>query len=69
MRVKERLTHDYFERWLRSPIRVEPDTKMPSYFMGENSSLPTILEGKADKQIDALWNYLMQGQAIEPPGN
>jgi mono/diheme cytochrome c family protein len=69
MRVKERLTHDYFERWLRSPIRVEPDTKMPSYFTGENSSLPTILDGKADKQINALWNYLLQGQAIEPPGN
>ncbi len=69
MRVKERLTHDYFERWLRSPIRVEPDTKMPSYFTGENSALPTVLDGKADKQINALWNYLLQGTAIEPPGN
>jgi cytochrome c2 len=69
MRVKERLNRDYYERWLRSPIRVEPDTKMPSYFTGENSSLPTILEGKADKQINALWNYLQQGPAIEPPGN
>jgi mono/diheme cytochrome c family protein len=69
MRVKERLRPDYYERWLRSPIRVEPDTKMPSYFTGENSALPTILEGKADNQINALWNYLLQGQAIEPPGN
>jgi mono/diheme cytochrome c family protein len=69
MRVKERIRHDYYERWLRSPIRVEPDTKMPTYFNGENSVLPTILEGKADKQINALWNYLLQGEAIEPPGN
>ncbi len=50
-------------------IRVEPDTKMPTYFNGENSVLPTILEGKAEKQINALWNYLLQGEAIEPPGN
>jgi mono/diheme cytochrome c family protein len=69
MWVKQRLRPDYYERWLRGPIRVEPDTKMPSYFTGETSALPTILEGKADKQINALWNYLLQGEAIEPPGN
>jgi hypothetical protein len=48
---------------------LEPETKMPTYFNGDASVLPTILEGKADKQIDALWNYLLQGQAIESPGN
>ena len=69
MRARERLRRDYFERWVRSPIRVEPETKMPTYFNGENSVLPTILDGKADRQIDALWNYLLQGEAIEPPGN
>jgi mono/diheme cytochrome c family protein len=67
--VKERLRPDYYQRWVRSPIKVEPETKMPTYFNGEASVLPTILEGKADQQIDALWNYLLQGQAIEPPGN
>lgn len=69
MRTKERIRRDYVERWVRSPIRVEPETKMPTYFNGENSVLPTILEGKADQQINALWNYLLQGEAIEPPGN
>jgi cytochrome c553 len=69
MHVKERIRRGYFERWVRSPIRVEPDTKMPTYFTGENSVLPTVLEGKADKQTNALWNYLLQGNSIEPPGN
>ncbi len=68
MHTKERLRRDYFERWVRSPIRVEPETKMPTYFNGDASVLPTILDGKADKQIAALWNYLLQGTEIETPG-
>ena len=68
MHVRERLRLDYFDRWVRSPIRVEPETKMPTYFNGEASVLPTILEGKAEPQIKALWNYIRQGRQIEPPG-
>jgi mono/diheme cytochrome c family protein len=67
MHARERLRPSYAARWLRAPIRIDPETKMPSYFNGEASVLPTILDGKADKQIDALWNYLLQGPAIEPP--
>ena len=69
MLVKERLRPDYYRRWVRAPIRVEPDTKMPTYFNGDASVLPTVLDGKADRQIDALWNYLLQGREIMPPGN
>ena len=69
MHVKERIRRDYYARWLRSPLKVEPETKMPSFFNGDASVLPTILDGKADRQIDALWNYLLQGESIEPPGN
>ena len=68
MHVKERIRPDYFDRWVRSPIRVEPETKMPTYFNGDNSVLPTILDGKAEPQIRALWNYILQGRQIEPPG-
>ena len=66
--VKERLRKDYYDRWVRSPMRVDPDTKMPSFFNGEASVLPTILGGRADRQAEALWNYLLQGRAIESPG-
>jgi len=65
--VKERLRPGYYERWVRAPIKVEPETKMPTYFNGEASVLPTVLDGKADAQIKALWNYLLQGQTIESP--
>ena len=68
MHVRERIRPDYFDRWVRSPIRVEPETKMPTYFNGDASVLPTILGGKAEPQIEALWNYILQGRQIEPPG-
>jgi mono/diheme cytochrome c family protein len=67
--VRERIRPAFFARWVRSPMRVEPETKMPTFFNGEASVLPTILDGKADAQIEALWNYLLQGDEIEPPGN
>ncbi len=68
MHVRERIRFDYYDRWVRAPIRVEPETKMPTYFNGDASVLPTILDGKTEPQILALWNYIRQGRPIEPPG-
>ncbi len=61
MHVKERIRPDYFDRWVRSPIRVEPETKMPTYFNGDASVLPTILDGKAEPQIQ-------RPVELHPPG-
>ena len=64
-----RLQKDYFVRWLMNPLRVEPTTKMPVYFDEEGKSqLADILDGSAAKQIDAIWQYLRQGEKIQPPG-
>jgi mono/diheme cytochrome c family protein len=55
----DRLRPDYFARWLRNPMKVDPQTKMPAYFDESGMSpLDTVLGGKADAQIDAIWNYL-----------
>ncbi len=68
-RSAARLQKDYFVRWLMNPLRVEPTTKMPVYFDEEGKSqLADILEGSAAKQIDAIWQYLRQGDKIQPPG-
>jgi mono/diheme cytochrome c family protein len=64
----ERLRADYFRRWLRNPLSVDPNTKMPAYFDEEgNSPYTDILEGDAFKQIDAMWHYLKQGEKMAPP--
>lgn len=65
--ARERLRHDYFLRWVREPLRVEPGTKMPQFFQGGRSQLFEVLDGDAGKQMEALWQYLLQGELIEPP--
>ena len=64
----DRLQPAYFHRWLRNPIRVDSASKMPVFFDDEGKSpLGDILEGSADKQIDALWNYVRKGDKMPPP--
>ena len=64
----DRLQPAYFHRWLRNPIRVDSASKMPVFFDDEGKSpLGDILEGSADKQIDALWNYIRKGDKMPPP--
>src|SRR5439155_19099925 len=56
MHVKERMRRNYFDRWVWSPARVEPGTKMPTiYSVGQPSQIKDVLGGDAHKQIDALW--------------
>lgn len=67
-RVNERLRYDYFRRWLRSPVTVDPNTKMPVYFDEEGASpYGDVLDGDAFKQIDAMWHYIKHGQKMQAP--
>lgn len=66
--VRDRLTRDYFDRWVYSPLRVEPGTKMPAVFqVGRKSLLDQFFDGDADKQVEALWQYLQKGDKIAFP--
>jgi hypothetical protein len=65
--VKDRLTHDFYTRWMRKPMRFQPGTKMPEYSEGGKSTLRDILEGDADKQFEAIWHYTLQGHQMIPP--
>ena len=64
----DRLLKPYFQRWLRSPIQIDPSTKMPAYFDEEGKSpLVDFYEGNGTKQIDAIWQYLRLGDKMPPP--
>ncbi len=55
----ERLQRSYFNRWLRSPLSVDPTTKMPVYFDEQGKSpLTEIYEGDGPKTINSVWEYL-----------
>jgi mono/diheme cytochrome c family protein len=57
--VAERLQPQYFQRWVKKPQAIDPHTKMPAFFSDEGTSpLKQYLDGNADKQIAAIWEYL-----------
>lgn len=65
--ARARLRKDYYDRWVREPLRLEPGTKMPQFIKDGRTQLTEILDGDGLKQADALWNFLLEGDRIRPP--
>ena len=63
----ERLLPQYYRRWMRNPLAVDPQTKMPNYFEEGKSPLTDVLDGDAEKQITGLWEYLRLADKMPPP--
>jgi len=64
----ERLNHEYFHRWMRKPLRIASQTRMPQ-FANDQGKTPLVeyYNGDARQQIEAIWHYLLTGRKIEPP--
>lgn len=54
--ARQRLNPNWIVKWLKDPQKVQPGTKMPSFFPGGPDN---ILGGKEDLQIEALRDYLL----------
>jgi mono/diheme cytochrome c family protein len=54
--ARQRLNPNWIIQWLKDPQKVQPGTKMPSFFPGGPDD---ILGGKDDLQIEALRDYIM----------
>ncbi len=66
--MAERLQKDWFYQYMLAPQKFSPNTVMPSYWPGGNA-IRQDLEGTASDQIEALWQYLIDGrQAAMPRG-
>ncbi|HZO85738.1 MAG TPA: c-type cytochrome [Verrucomicrobiae bacterium] len=64
----ERLLEPYYRRWVRNPLSIDPQTKMPVYFDEEGRSpLTEVLDGDGEKQLTAMWHYLLMGEKMRPP--
>lgn len=64
----ERLRHDWFRAYMRDPASLRPGTRMPNHWPPDQPNpFPQIQEGDADRQIDAIWAYLSQGQFLALP--
>jgi mono/diheme cytochrome c family protein/predicted nucleic acid-binding Zn-ribbon protein len=65
--ARQRLNPNWIIKWLKDPQKVQPGTKMPSFYPGGPDD---ILGGKEDLQIEALRDYLMtlgRGAATPAP--
>lgn len=67
LHVPERLTHDYYMRWMRKPMRFTPGTKMPQFSEEGRSALKEILGGDSDRQFEAIWQYVLRGEGMGAP--
>lgn len=63
-----RLQPEFFRRWIRSPLSVDPTTKMPVYFDEQGKSpLSEHYDGDGPKTIQALWEYIKLGKDMPKP--
>ncbi len=64
-----RLRRDWFHHYLLSPLAYRPGTRMPTPFPDGQTTLPSVLDGAVESQINAIWTYLSDGdKALYPVG-
>ena len=65
--MTRRLRRDWFHRYLLDPQKYRPGTRMPAAWPNGRSVVPEILNGNAGVQIEAIWQYLLDGNQAKVP--
>ncbi|MEX1024718.1 MAG: hypothetical protein WD226_06525 [Planctomycetota bacterium] len=65
--LAHRLRWEWVKPYLANPQRFSPGSRMPNFGEGRVSSVPGVLDGDLERQIDALWAYLSLGDAMPAP--
>ena len=65
--MAERLHKDWFHRYMRNPQRLSQNTVMPAFWPGGRAIRQSVLDGDPDMQIEALWQYLLDGRQARAP--
>jgi len=64
--MAERLKKDWFFQYMKDPQAFVPNTVMPS-FWPDGKAIRADIEGDADHQVEALWQYLIDGRQARTP--
>jgi mono/diheme cytochrome c family protein len=65
--ASERLRYPFFHRWMRDPLRIDPQTKMIKFAQdGKKTGLTTIYDGDGHQQFEAVWHYLQTLSSQRP---
>ncbi len=65
--MHERLRPEWFHKYMHNPSEFRPGTRMPQAFVNGKSTLTKVLDGNADKQIHAIWEFLSDGRKSQEP--
>lgn len=65
--MAERLQKTWFYHYMRAPQQLSQRTIMPSFWPGGRAMRRDILNGDRDLQIEALWQYLLDGRQARTP--
>ncbi|MCA9163002.1 MAG: c-type cytochrome, partial [Planctomycetales bacterium] len=65
--MAERLKKDWFYHYMRDPQSLSRNTIMPSFWPAGRAMRKDILDGDSDLQIEALWQYLLDGRQARTP--
>jgi putative heme-binding domain-containing protein len=65
--MAERLQKKWFYHYMRDPQSLSLNTVMPSFWPGGRSMRKDILNGDTNTQIEALWQYLLDGRQARTP--
>ncbi|MGB7347268.1 MAG: hypothetical protein WBD20_23800 [Pirellulaceae bacterium] len=64
--MTDRLKKDWFHQYMLAPQRFSPNTVMPSFWAG-GVAMRKDIPGSASFQIEALWQYLLDGRQARAP--
>ena len=64
--MTERLNKEWFHRYMLSPQKFSPNTVMPSFWPG-GKSIRRDIKGSPEVDIEALWQYLIDGRQARAP--
>ncbi len=62
-----RIQYPWFRKLLEDPVALGMNSRMPLFWIDGKSPLPDVLDGSVIAQIDAIWNYLDMGDAMQLP--
>lgn len=65
--MQSRLRPGWFLAFIEHPEAFSPGTRMTRFWLPNVPIFPTILNGDAARQREAVWNYLSMGQSMAPP--
>ena len=62
--LNERLHPEWFRQYMLNPASYRPGTLMPALWPGGRSTIPDVLDGDAEKQMAAIWQFIADGEGV-----